>query len=599
MNVNRRQGVVRELRTLFVSGTLGRLEDVQLLDRYVGENDEGAFETLVTRHGPMVWGVCKRVLGNHQDAEDAFQATFLILARRAPSIRPREMLGNWLYGVAYRTASKARSTRFKRNARETTVNELPEPIVGARNVHDDLGDRLDHELTRLPEKYRVPIILCDLQEKSHKDAAILLGWPIGTVSGRLSRGRTLLAKRLRRDEPTPSGSALALLLSPDIFLASLPHGLVDSTSKAAGLIALSRSATLGVVSTQVAVLTEGVLKSMFMTKIKIATIVVVSGFALFAGGTGISLIAKAAPGPRQDSGEKAEVLRDSAANDRVGAPPRAHQDEARASKPKPSVGSPSVPDAPPPSESVSTGSKPKPSVGPPPVSDAPPPSESTDPRLDSLVHSPLDPIPAATFAPDDTRRLDNLPAKLVDRDRAVVSENVPSLKPKSADSPLQADERRAVGADRLGQPGTLVPLNEDPDDDAVVSENVPSLKPKSADSPLQADERRAVGADRLGQPGTLVPLNEDPDDDLEDVELAIAAGVNEAMLIAAKSPKEVDMLVADLKNTLREERLKIRQIQACLRRLARIREKRNPRTGGSTQFEGKPSNESQRAVLER
>ena len=551
MNVNRRQGVVRELRTLFVSGTLGRLEDVQLLDRYVGENDEGAFETLVTRHGPMVWGVCKRVLGNHQDAEDAFQATFLILARRAPSIRPREMLGNWLYGVAYRTASKARSTRFKRNARETTVNELPEPIVGARNVHDDLGDRLDHELTRLPEKYRVPIILCDLQEKSHKDAAILLGWPIGTVSGRLSRGRTLLAKRLRRDEPTPSGSALALLLSPDIFLASLPHGLVDSTSKAAGLIALSRSATLGVVSTQVAVLTEGVLKSMFMTKIKIATIVVVSGFALFAGGTGISLIAKAAPGPRQDSGEKAEVLRDSAANDRVGAPPRAHQDEARASKPKPSVGSPSVPDAPPPSESVSTGSKPKPSVGPPPVSDAPPPSESTDPRLDSLVHSPLDPIPAATFAPDDTRRLDNLPAKLVDRDRA------------------------------------------------VVSENVPSLKPKSADSPLQADERRAVGADRLGQPGTLVPLNEDPDDDLEDVELAIAAGVNEAMLIAAKSPKEVDMLVADLKNTLREERLKIRQIQACLRRLARIREKRNPRTGGSTQFEGKPSNESQRAVLER
>ena len=551
MNVNRRQGVVRELRTLFVSGTLGRLEDVQLLDRYVGENDEGAFETLVTRHGPMVWGVCKRVLGNHQDAEDAFQATFLILARRAPSIRPREMLGNWLYGVAYRTASKARSTRFKRNARETTVNELPEPIVGARNVHDDLGDRLDHELTRLPEKYRVPIILCDLQEKSHKDAAILLGWPIGTVSGRLSRGRTLLAKRLRRDEPTPSGSALALLLSPDIFLASLPHGLVDSTSKAAGLIALSRSATLGVVSTQVAVLTEGVLKSMFMTKIKIATIVVVSGFALFAGGTGISLIAKAAPGPRQDSGEKAEVLRDSAANDRVGAPPRAHQDEARASKPKPSVGSPSVPDAPPPSESVSTGSKPKPSVGPPPVSDAPPPSESTDPRLDSLVHSPLDPIPAATFAPDDTRSVDNLPAKLVDRDRA------------------------------------------------VVSENVPSLKPKSADSPLQADERRAVGADRLGQPGTLVPLNEDPDDDLEDVELAIAAGVNEAMLIAAKSPKEVDMLVADLKNTLREERLKIRQIQACLRRLARIREKRNPRTGGSTQFEGKPSNESQRAVLER
>ena len=200
---------------------------------------------------------------------------------------------------------------------------------------------------------------------------------------------------------------------------------------------------------------------------------------------------------------------------------------------------------------MSTGSKPKPSVGPPPVSDAPPPSESTDPRLDSLVHSPLDPIPAATFAPDDTRRLDNLPAKLVDRDRA------------------------------------------------VVSENVPSLKPKSADSPLQADERRAVGADRLGQPGTLVPLNEDPDDDLEDVELAIAAGVNEAMLIAAKSPKEVDMLVADLKNTLREERLKIRQIQACLRRLARIREKRNPRTGGSTQFEGKPSNESQRAVLER
>ena len=158
------------------------------------ERREGAvFEAIVRRHGPMVWGVCRRVLRDHHDAEDAFQATFLVLARKAASVMPREKLGNWLYGVAYQTAMKARAMRAKRRGREGQVPDMPEPMAVPDDLRDDLAESLDRELSRLPEKYRTPIILCDLEGRTHREAASQLGWPIGTVSSRLSRARSMLA----------------------------------------------------------------------------------------------------------------------------------------------------------------------------------------------------------------------------------------------------------------------------------------------------------------------------------------------------------------------------------------------------------------------
>ena len=131
---------VRDLQTLFEVGSLGGLSDGQLLDRFVARREEAVFEAIVRRHGPMVWGVCRRVLRDHHDAEDAFQATFLVLARKAASVLLREKLGNWLYGVAYQTAMKARAMRAKRRARESQVTDMPEPMVVPDDLRDDLAD---------------------------------------------------------------------------------------------------------------------------------------------------------------------------------------------------------------------------------------------------------------------------------------------------------------------------------------------------------------------------------------------------------------------------------------------------------------------------
>src|SRR5581483_662240 len=145
------------------------LTDGQLLEAYIRSREEAAFAGLLRRHGPMVWGVCCRTLGNSGDAEDAFQATFLVLVRKAASIVPREQIANWLYGVARQTAVKARAMAVKRKTREKQVKDMPEPVVAAQNGRDDLLPLLDQELGRLPDKYRMAIVLCDLEGKSYKD----------------------------------------------------------------------------------------------------------------------------------------------------------------------------------------------------------------------------------------------------------------------------------------------------------------------------------------------------------------------------------------------------------------------------------------------
>ena len=197
----------RELQTLFSEGTLGGLSDGRLLERFAAHRDEVAFEALLRRHASMVWGVCRRLLRDHHDAEDAFQATFLVLARKGQSIAQRELVANWLYGVAYQTALKARSTRARRRMREGQVTDMPEPEAMSLNHQDDLTESLDRELSRLPDKYRIPIILCELQEKTHQQAAELLGLAhrnrLGSaIQGQVIAGATLwpgLVPRCRSD----------------------------------------------------------------------------------------------------------------------------------------------------------------------------------------------------------------------------------------------------------------------------------------------------------------------------------------------------------------------------------------------------------------
>ena len=283
----------RDLQTLFEVGMAGALSDGQLLDRFVARREEAVFEAIIRRHGPMVWGVCRRVLRDHHDGEDAFQATFLVLARRAASIAHGQKLGNWLYGVAYQTARKARAMRAKRRVREAQVPDAPEPEAIREEQRDDRPSQLDRELSRLPEKYRIPVVLCGLEGMSHKEAASRLGWPVGTGSSRLSRARDLLTSRLSRRGGMPSVGPLAVLLAQDSAWASLPTKLVGPTARAASLLAGGGAA--GIVRAEVLTLMEGVLKMLLLCRIRLATLPLAFVVSL---GVGAVLLAQQGGGGR-------------------------------------------------------------------------------------------------------------------------------------------------------------------------------------------------------------------------------------------------------------------------------------------------------------
>jgi RNA polymerase sigma factor (sigma-70 family) len=271
-----------------VHGALARhftvgLTEAELWERYVHHRDEAAFEALVRRHGPMVLGVCRRILRNEQDAEDAFQATFLVLVRRAASLRSPRALANWLHGVARRTALEARRAAAKRRLKE---GALQQRITLAEAPHDDFRPLLDHELGQLAEKYRIAVVLCDLEGKTRKEAARQLGWAEGTVASRLARGRGLLAKRLARRGF--AGALMAAALSQEAAPACVPPALVVSTIKTGCGAAIGAPAQ-GLLSGTVAALTEGVLKSMLLSKVKSALVVVlIIAFVGLSAGTWIS-----------------------------------------------------------------------------------------------------------------------------------------------------------------------------------------------------------------------------------------------------------------------------------------------------------------------
>jgi RNA polymerase sigma factor (sigma-70 family) len=274
MATNQTSKVIQHLRRAVLSRDGAELTDGQLLEGYISRRDEAALAALVRRHGPMVWGVCRRVLRNYHDAEDAFQATFLVFVRKAVSIASPELLANWIYGVAHQTALKARATTAKRRARERQVKEMPEPAVTEQDLWDDLQPLLDQELSRLPDKYRVAIILCDLEGKTRKEAARQLGVPEGTLAARLARGRGMLARRLARHGLAVSAGSLAAVLAQHTASASAPASVVGPTIQAASLFAAGQAAVAGGASVQAVALMEGVLKTMLRTKLKLAATVV-------------------------------------------------------------------------------------------------------------------------------------------------------------------------------------------------------------------------------------------------------------------------------------------------------------------------------------
>jgi RNA polymerase sigma factor (sigma-70 family) len=269
--------------------------DAELLQGFIDTGDEAPFALLVSRHGPMVLGVCRRVLQHQQDAEDAFQATFLVLARKAASVVPRSLVGPWLYGVACKTARKARVMRERRRAMEARATRQE----AAPAAPEDWAEALDAELERLPEKYRVAVVLCELQGKTIRQAADLAGCPPGTIASRLARGRALLGQGLRDRDLAPL---------------AIPPALAASTARAAALYAAGIHTTVPAAAVALA---EGVLKMMLVVKLRCAVPLVLMA-ALGLGAVALPFAAPAAgPAPAEAAAGAARRV----------APPRSGEEE--------------------------------------------------------------------------------------------------------------------------------------------------------------------------------------------------------------------------------------------------------------------------------
>ncbi len=278
--------VLQHLHRLAGPCGVAPLTDGQLLKHFVGRRDESAFAALVERHGPMVLGVCRRVLGHTQDADDAFQATFLVLVQRARSIVHEESVGSWLYGVASRICVRVKVTTRKRHTRERPITDTPQSQDDGEDVHE-LRPVLDEVLRGLPEKYRAPLVLHYLSGRTIAETARDLGWTEGTVSGRLARARELLRTRLTRRGITLAAGLAAAGLSRNAARATVPAALRNATIKGARRFAAGTGA-----GTVAAHLVEGVLRSLFLAKVKTAAAVVVL-LGILVGS--MALIASAGP----------------------------------------------------------------------------------------------------------------------------------------------------------------------------------------------------------------------------------------------------------------------------------------------------------------
>ena len=294
-------GVLRYLHKLADAQGDQRLTDGQLLERFCTRRDQAAFEALLRRHGLLVWGVCRRVLHQEQDAEDAFQATFLILARKAGSLDGKSSLGSWLYTVAYRLALRARANAARRCPRASPAPDRRGADPLAEITGRELLGILDEELQRLPENLRASLVLCCLEGRTRQEAARQLGWPTSTVKGRLKRGRELLQRRLRRRGLMLPAALAAAALAPDAAAATVPAALFGAAVQAA-LLSVAGQGAPAILSGRAVTLAEGALRTLVAGRAKVA-----AGFGLAVAILGLGTAALTYPSlaGRQDPAAQA------------------------------------------------------------------------------------------------------------------------------------------------------------------------------------------------------------------------------------------------------------------------------------------------------
>ena len=279
------------LAVLFRFGATGALSDLELLARFTAQNDrdvsEAAFAALVARHGRMVQGVCRRILGDDHDTDDAFQATFLILARKATSVRVEDSLGRWLHGVSVRVARRARAIAIAHRRRAQPLDRIDPPDVSNASdamEHEEFRSVIDEEIARLPARYRSVIVLCCMEGASDDMAAHRLRCPVGTIHSRLHRARERLRIRLKSRGLTLGVGTLAALADGSSPGAAVSRGLVSSTAKAAVRLVSGKS-TAGIVPATALALADSAHNSMFLMR---AALVAASALVVFG---------LAAPGP--------------------------------------------------------------------------------------------------------------------------------------------------------------------------------------------------------------------------------------------------------------------------------------------------------------
>jgi RNA polymerase sigma factor (sigma-70 family) len=286
--------------------------DGQLLQRFIAQRDDSAFAAILQRHGPLVFGVCTQVLRNPHDAEDCFQATFLVLARKAAAIRRHESLATWLHRVAFYIASTARTDAVRRMTHERQAMSMTGPGAVGEIAVQDWQPLLHAEVDRLPEKYRIPVVLCYLEGKTHEGAARQLGWPLGTVKGRLARARDLLRTRLAHRGLALSTGTLAMVLSPDVLWATVPPALLGLTLRAARSFAAGMTLSAGAVPARALALAQGAVP--IVTPVKLAhafVLMIVLGVAGLAAVLGLVPGRAYQPDPCAVEGEQTHSRSDS------------------------------------------------------------------------------------------------------------------------------------------------------------------------------------------------------------------------------------------------------------------------------------------------
>jgi RNA polymerase sigma factor (sigma-70 family) len=315
MNHSRNTTVFRDYRVLFENGCLSGLSDGELLGGFLkkqGDAGELAFAALVERHARAVMRICRAIMRNQHDAEDAFQATFLVLATKAGRLRVRESLGPWLCAVARRISRGARATALARAARELRAAELAASCTGFVSEIEDIASVVHQEIDRLPDRYRLPILLCDLESQSHQEAARRLGWPLGTLKSRQVRAREKLRARLVRRGFAASLPLGFALTDSQTFI---PDVLIRSTAQAATRL-VSGPMAAETVSASVSMLVTHSLRSMIMTRLSLW----VGALLTISVGVAATVLAQSDPAKNQAVGGSPSALAANPAATQTGAP---------------------------------------------------------------------------------------------------------------------------------------------------------------------------------------------------------------------------------------------------------------------------------------